>query len=295
MEAFKRTFGFINQHPLASKHLLKSYFKFFTWQVKCRINKELQPIKFVDQTYFLAKKSLTGVTGNIYTGLHEFHDMGFLLHFLRPKDVFFDVGANVGAYTLLASGICKSKSISFEPVPSTFDILLKNIELNNLQNLVKLENKGVGKEHGLLKFSSDEDTTNHIIAENEDHHHFIQVPIVSLNDYFPNVKPALIKIDVEGFETEVLNGAHEILKDLNLKAIIIELNGSSGRYGYDETLIHDKLIELSFIPYHYDPFKRSLTALDTFGIFNTIYIRDLEYVENRVKNAEPFEVFNQKI
>lgn len=295
MDAFKRTFGFINQHPLARKHLLKSYFKFFTWQVKSKITKELQPVKFIGSIYFFAKKGLTGVTGNIYTGLHEFSDMGFLLHFLRPEDLFFDVGANVGSYTLLASGVCKSRTIAFEPIPSTFNILQKNIELNNIQNLVTLENKGVGKENEFLKFSADEDTTNHIITDNEDYNHFIQVPIVSLDDYFPNEKPALMKIDVEGFETEVLNGVAEILKDSTLKAIIIELNGSGSRYGYDEKLIHKKLVEQSFLAYHYDPFKRTLTKLDTFGSHNTIYIRDLEHVENRVKNAKPFEVFNQKI
>nr|WP_316806871.1 FkbM family methyltransferase [Pedobacter agri] len=105
------------------------------------LKKDLQPVKFIGNTRFLAKKGLTGVNGNIYTGLHEFHDMGFLLHFLKPEYVFFDIGANVGSYMILASGVGGAKSLSFEPLPETFSILQKNMELNRLDDLVKLENK----------------------------------------------------------------------------------------------------------------------------------------------------------
>jgi len=44
------------------------------------------------------------------------NDMGFLLHFLRKDDLFLDVGANIGSYTVLAGGAVGAKSISFEPV-----------------------------------------------------------------------------------------------------------------------------------------------------------------------------------
>jgi hypothetical protein len=43
------------------------------------------------------------MSGNIYAGLHEFGDMAFVLHFLRAGDLFADVGANIGSYTVLAS------------------------------------------------------------------------------------------------------------------------------------------------------------------------------------------------
>jgi FkbM family methyltransferase len=295
MNAFKRTFGFIHHHPLAKQHLLRSYLRFITWQIRSRFNPNFQKVKFLDQTCFMAKKGLTGITGNIYTGLHEFNEMGFLLHFLRQHDTFFDVGANVGSYTLLASSVCKAKSIAFEPVPSTFNILKQNIEINHIDNLVHLENKGVGKEKGVLKFSASEDTTNHVIANNEFESNIIQVPIVSLNDYYNTDKPSLIKIDVEGFETEVLNGADTLLEDTILKAIIIELNGSGDRYGYDENQIHEKLLANGFKPYTYDPFERNIDELQKFGAFNTIYLRDLEFIKGRLKNAPTFKIFNQEI
>jgi thymidylate synthase len=63
---------------------------------------------------------MTGATGNIYAGLHEFEDMAFLLHLLRSEDMFADVGSNIGSYTILASGVVGAKSVAFEPVPSTY-------------------------------------------------------------------------------------------------------------------------------------------------------------------------------
>lgn len=52
---------------------------------------------------------MTGATGNIYVGLHEFEDMAFLLHVLRRTDLFVDVGANIGSYTILAGGAAGAK------------------------------------------------------------------------------------------------------------------------------------------------------------------------------------------
>ncbi|RDC56210.1 FkbM family methyltransferase [Pedobacter chinensis] len=295
MNAIKRTFGFIHEHPLAKRHLLRAYFKFISWQIRSRLTSGFQKVKFINGIHFFAKSGLTGITGNIYTGLHEFNDMGFLLHFLRNEDTFFDVGANVGAYTLLASGVCRSKTISFEPVPTTYHILKKNINLNKLNDLVTIENKGVGSEEGNLRFTAEEDTTNHVILEDQEHQNSILVPIVFLDNYYPANNPALIKIDVEGFETAVLKGADQILNDKALKAIIIELNGSGGRYGYDDNQIHAKLLSHGFKPYEYHPIERKIEELDTFGTHNTIYIRDLAYVVYRLKSAVPFTIFNQSV
>lgn len=295
ISSLKRTFGFIHKHPLAKNHLLKAYIQFLSWQIKSRLSVNLQTIKFVGETFFFAKKGLTGITGNIYTGLHEFNDMGFLLHFLRPEDTFFDVGANVGAYTLLASGVCRSNTISFEPVPTTYHILEQNIKLNKLHELVIIENKGVGNIEGNLRFTKDNDTTNHIILVDNEHQNSILVPIVCLDNYYSTNKPSLIKIDVEGFETPVLNGANRILNDLTLKAIIIELNGSGIRYGFDEQKIHTNLLNHGFLPHVYDPLKRELIKLETFGSYNTIYLRDIEFVADRLKSATSFKIFNQEI
>jgi hypothetical protein len=97
---------------------------------------------------------------------------------------------------------------------------------------------------------------------------------------------------VEGFETNVLNGASSTLEKDGLKAIIIELNGSGFKYGFDESLLHKKLILAGYYPHRYNPFERTLTAIDKFGTHNTIYIKDKEFVQERIENADKLKILD---
>jgi FkbM family methyltransferase len=293
----KRTFGFIFNHPLAKRHLVKALARFLWWQIQT----SLRPSKLMVKPYlsginFYARKGLTGITGNIYTGLHEFNDMAFLLHFLRPADVFFDIGANVGSYTLLACGVCRAKTIAIEASAYTAAITHKNISLNNLQDKATLINAAAGAEAGVLTFSKNEDTTNHIISPDETPNTEVEtVRVITIDSLVVNDNPALIKIDVEGFETEVLKGMHNTLKQESLKAIIIELNGSSIRYGFHEEDIHQLLLANGFKPYQYDPFNRNLNLMPSFGSYNTIYCRDADFISHRLKTAKGFNIMGETI
>ncbi len=297
MEKFKRTFGFILSHPLGKKHLFKTLFRFLYWQIQSSLQPSKLRVKpFLAGTKFYARKGLTGVTGNIYTGLHEFNDMAFLLHFLTPGDVFFDIGANVGSYTILASGVCKAKTIAIEASANTAIITQKNIDLNKLQNKVTLINAAAGAEIGTINFSKNEDTTNHVIGADELQNDNIEtVNVIKVDDLSIQNKPALIKIDVEGFETEVLKGMGKTLKQQSLKAIIIELNGSGERYRFADADIHNLLTNNGFKPYDYDPFQRNLTLLNTYSKHNTIYCRDIAFINNRIKNATAFKIMGENI
>lgn len=282
---------------MAKRHLFKSIIRLIYWQVQAFVNNgELIVKPFIKPIKFYARKGLTGITGNIYAGLHELNDMTFLMHFLDTGDIFIDVGANVGAYTLLASGKCHAKTIAIEPVGPTFELLSRNIALNNLQDHVLLINSAAGGESGELLFTSKEDTTNHVVSELD---HVVEdtltVPVVTIDSLVKYSPPALMKIDVEGYETEVLNGMMETLSLSSLKAIIIELNGSGERYGYDEDKIHELLLSKGFAAYTYNPFERQLSLLTTHGNENTIYCRDLDFVIRRLAAAPGIEVMGELI
>ena len=297
MEKFKRTFGFILNHPLGKRHPVKALIQFVWWQIQSSVRPSKLMVKpYLSGINFYARKGLTGITGNIYTGLHEFNDMAFLLHFLRPADVFFDIGANVGSYTLLASGLCDAKTIAIEASAYTAAITDKNISLNNLQDKATLINAAAGAEAGVLTFSKNEDTTNHITSPDETPNTEVEtVRVITIDSLVVNDNPALIKIDVEGFETEVLKGMNNTLKQESLKAIIIELNGNSIRYGFNEQDIHLLLMSSGFKPYHYDPFKRDLVPMTSYGNHNTIYCRDIEYINTRLKTAKAFNIMGETI
>lgn len=287
---------YISNHPLGSKHRLLAFSKFIKWQISQFIKPQEKIVVFTDRTKLLVKKGMTGATGNIYLGLHEFNDMAFLLHFLQPQDIFFDIGANVGAYTILASGHCKVISFCFEPITSTFNALQKNVVLNKIDHLVYAKNVGLGEKEGLLFFTKGMDTVNHVLSNNEDTNKTdtVEVKVFTGDSFLSEVEcPILIKIDVEGFETTVLNGMDNILKNEKLKAIIIELNGSGLRYGFDELNIHKKLLALNFNAYNYNPFTRKIVKQETYGNFNTIYLRDFEFVQNRIIKADKINIFSE--
>jgi len=294
---FKRTFGFIVKHPLGRRHPIRSIWRFISWQLQCSLYPSKYFIKkFIGPVKFYSSKGRTGLTGNIYVGLHEFNDMMFLLHFLRSGDTFFDIGANAGAYTLLASGIAKAKSIAVEPVEATYDLLTRNLQLNQLNDKVLAVNAAAGATNGELRFTSDQDTTNHVIAENE----FVKngtvtVNVVTIDSLATRSSPALMKIDVEGFETEVLRGMVATLNQATLKAVIIELNGSGGRYGYDEEKIHDLLVSKGFRASMYDPFNRFLSVLENCGDENTIYCRDPDFINHRLQTADTVSIMGESI
>ena len=79
------TVKFITTHPLNRGHKLKSSSRFAKWQIGSRLVSGAIVYDWVNGSKFLVKTGETGLTGNIYTGLHEFADMAFLLHFCEMK------------------------------------------------------------------------------------------------------------------------------------------------------------------------------------------------------------------
>jgi FkbM family methyltransferase len=281
----------IIKHPLNKKNKLAAITRFIQWQLRSRITRKPMMYQFTEKSKLIIKSGMAGATGNLYCGLHEFEDMSFLLHFLREEDLFIDIGANIGSYTLLASGQVGCTAIAIEPVPSTYTLLENNITLNNLQTNVTTMNIALGGEDGTISFTSALDTTNHVATKNEKD--TIQVPMSRLDAITLNKMPTLLKIDVEGFETEVIKGSKETLQKETLKAIIIELNGSGDRYGYNEVDIHNIFLSLGYKPFLYSPFERTLKEVNNFGRHNTIYIKDYNFVLKRIQTAPNIVIRNQ--
>jgi len=279
-------------HPLNREHKMAAVKRFVKWQITSRLFPSYPIIyPFTEKAKLIVKRGMSGATGNLYSGLHEYYDMSFLLHFLRSGDFFVDVGANIGSYTILASAHTGARSFSIEPVPSTFSHLMQNIYVNNMSNKVKALNVATGAEKGSVNFTTAYDAGNHVATKDE--HNTIEVPVETLDDILKDHSvPTLIKIDVEGFETEVIKGASNTLSNPDLKAVIIELNGSGSRYNYNEQEVYNTFISLGFSPFVYDPKDRSLVVKEKLGAANTIYIRDMDFVKKRIETAARVNIFN---
>jgi FkbM family methyltransferase len=249
-------------------------------------------VPFTSETWLIMERGMKGATGNFYCGLHEFEDMAFVLNLLRPNDHFVDIGANIGSYSILASGHSGAHTIAVEPLPATFARLRRNVRYNDIDDLVTLHNSGIGDSETSLRFTSTLDTVNHVATESDSGTETVEVPVVRMDTLLRGIEPLCIKIDVEGFEQKVIDGGTSILQTDSLRAVLMELNGSGDRYGYNDDDIHQTMVDFGFLPFRYEPFQRVLHQLsnrnESSG--NTLYLRDLEFVKERLASAPEIEL-----
>jgi FkbM family methyltransferase len=278
--------GFITNHPLNARNRIAALAGFCRWQVGSRLLNKKVIVPWVGESRFIAGRGEAGLTGNIYGGFMEHEEMLFLLHALQQSETFVDVGANVGAYTILASKVVGARSIAFEPLPETADRLRDQIHVNRLEAVVDLRNKGVGARIGTLHFTNNNDTVNRVSLA-DDPTNTTRVDVSTLDDELAGGTQYFLKIDVEGFEYNVVEGASRILSSADVSAVIIELNGSGEEYGHSDVEVHRRLLSFGFMPVAYDPFCRELTRLSSFNENrdNTIYVREFETIAARCKAA----------
>lgn len=123
--------------------------------------------------------------------------------------VIIDIGANIGNHSIFFGKICKAKKVfSFEPQCKVFDVLKKNININELENIVSLYNIGLGSEEKKVSLEVIDEKNCGSNKLNLDKSGNIDVKLL---DDIVEERIDLIKIDVEGMELEVLKGAKNIL------------------------------------------------------------------------------------
>lgn len=280
------------RHPLNVDARFSGLGRLLRWQIATRLLPGVSvAVPFTDRAHLLVQRGMYGATQNIYCGLNDFEDMSFVVHFLRGTDVFIDVGANVGAYTVLASAAAKARSYAFEPSPSALYALRKNIDINRISDLVSVEPYAVGRASGTVKMSTSGADAMHHVTHEEDARS-ATVGMRTIDSY--GLTPAIMKIDVEGYEAEVLAGASQTAKRPELVAIITENSHDSANFGEGIQTLDSFMRHNGFVAATYDPWRREISNKKTRSD-NTLYIRDLAAARQRVAEAESFRVFGRPI
>ena len=277
----------VARHPINRHARVAAVLRYGVVQVAARLTPGDVCVPFPNQTVVLVSPRMKGAAHFIAPGLCEFDVMSFVMHFLRPGDLFVDVGANVGAYTILASGVAGAKSIAFEPSPTTFWYLSRNVKLNNLEKLAEPFNLALGKEQGVMHLTERLGTENYVLSQAAPGQ-TTPVGVAALDQMLESRQPVLLKIDVEGFESQVLAGAPRTLAQPSLQAFIIERMGNANRYGEDEAIMHEQIRALGFIPCAYTALERALVQLGPNETGNLIYVRDFDAVQKKVREAAPY-------
>jgi FkbM family methyltransferase len=221
-------------------------------------------------------------------GLSDHSELLFLAHLMRPGDLFADIGANVGMYSVWVAGITGANAVSFEPVPVTFKALSQNIRLNDLAHLIEAHQVAAGAEAGIVRMTCDVGGLDHVV-QGRPPDSTVEVPVVRVDDLLDGRAPYAMKIDVEGFELRALQGAVKTLQRPDVKAIVIELQDWTLRkFGTSEAECREFLTSFGFLPHAYDPFARELTKVAagaTKGL-NEIFVRPDSGIEQRLAAAK---------
>jgi FkbM family methyltransferase len=194
---------------------------------------------------------IANVTGKSWYGAKTdaSHEMTFVKrNLVKSGDVVIECGAHHGAQTILLSRWVgdDGKVIVVEPIPENVAILKKNIALNELKNVLVVPKAAAARSgHVTMRPYS-----NGSVAWDGKFNNGLEVESVSLDDLAAklNVKPDFIKIDVEGFEYQVIDGAENILA--TTPALFVEVHTLSlPRYGstFEDLwkMINPELYEIS--------------------------------------------------
>ena len=156
--------------------------------------------------------------------------------YLKKGMTILDCGANIGNHSIYFAKICDAKKmISFEAVSSTYDILKRNIELNDLSDIVEIRNValGDGDRNVSMDISRDNLGGSHVVENSSGNTRMVTL------DESVNERVDFMKVDVEGYEYNLLKGAGRILKE-SRPSMMIEIKKENyskvdsllKRYGY---------------------------------------------------------------
>ena len=242
---------------------MRAVFRALEWQVSKRITGKARDIRVFGGLKLRCYPDSPSASLVIYCDESpDYHEMHFIRRYLRPKDVFLDVGANIGVYTLLAVSQVgdEGKVLAFEPGPAALERLRENISLNSI-TAVSVYPCALGEVAGVADFLSSCDTTNRIRTQEDADQPVIQTQVKRLDDLVA-VPCALGKMDVEGAEPLALRGAVRLLKEANPPVWLLELNGSLHAFGYTEEEFSAWLDDAGYDLGLYDADKGELSFCD---------------------------------
>ncbi len=150
-------------------------------------------------------------------GIYEKFETKLIKNEIKQDDIVLDLGANIGYYTLIFAKLVgeNGKVFAFEPDPTNFALLKKNVKINDYKNIV-LINKAVSNKTGKLKlFLCEDNKGDHRIYDSKDDRKFIEIESIRLDDYFKNQnnKINFIKMDIQGAEYRAVKGMRVLLNE----------------------------------------------------------------------------------
>lgn len=209
---------------------------------------------------------------SIYLGTFEPIESRWVRAYLKPGMTVVDVGANVGYYTFLAASLVgpTGRVYAFEPSPYAFERLAEAVRLNGIPHITAIQS-GLGEVRGKVRLFLPEQAGNHtpsMLASGMGRP--IDVSVQTLDEYVVNEELNgidLLKIDVEGFEPQVIRGAQQLLREHKVRAILCEFNTYwLGRNHCSPRELYQTIVDFGFAPLEGPPHFKVSTE-------NVVFVR----------------------
>lgn len=211
------------------------------------------------------------LSSHIFCGAFEWEEREWLLSELKATDVFYDIGANIGLFTLIAAERCKTV-IAFEPTGDTFRMLAENVLLNNSPKNIQLIHAAASDKDGtqdIFVLTNGKDAWNSMAVKPEEGEYRVdQITTVHVDAMVESGKipaPTLIKIDVEGWELHVLKGLDKTIAQ-HRPTMLIEFTASNLKAaGTSNEDLRQYLQSKNYNLFSYDPRYRKLNPVTDFS------------------------------
>ena len=199
----------------------------------------------------------------------ETYELRLFRNSIRPGMTVVDVGAHVGLYSLAAASALggSGKVVAFEPEPSNYQLLIRNIEANGFSNVVPVR-EAVSDKRGTLDFYVDRmhSTLHSLRPLTEGQASSTTVDVTSLDEFFGEERVDLIKMDIEGAEGGVLEGMAGVIERNQKLKLFTEFNPTFLRAaGTDPVAFVNKLLVYGFSIHEISQSENRLIPFDGGG------------------------------
>jgi FkbM family methyltransferase len=225
---------YVWKHPANEGRRARVLVRAARFQIRGRLLDRRTLAALGDKSYIWAYLHRTAASKVVYGNPPDHPEMLVWRNVLQPGHLFIDVGANVGSYTIWAAEL-GADVIALEPAEDTFMLLMENVALNGYP--VKTLQAAAGAACGAARFTSGRDSVNQLDPRGS-----VETKVVTIDSLIEGRTVAGMKVDVEGFEFEVLRGCERALSEHRIGLIQLEWNTASlAAVGTDRMPIVDLL------------------------------------------------------
>ncbi|MCI0707129.1 MAG: FkbM family methyltransferase [Ignavibacteriae bacterium] len=163
---------------------------------------------------------------SFHNGIYEEFETNLIKKEVKAGDVILDIGANIGYYTLIFARLVgdTGKVFAFEPDPTNFSLLKKNVEINGYKNVILIQKAVSNKSETLKLYLCEDNRGDHRIYDSGDSRQSVEIESLVMDEYFQHngQKINFIKMDIQGAELRAVSGMANILKQNKSVKIISE-------------------------------------------------------------------------